>query len=290
MTKTYSNKSNAARAAAKVPGATIARIETAAGCQYAVVQPVIGETVYAMPGDGVDGPGQDDVPVLQIADGTFVNKDEALDAVAFLNTEDSAKDVDCAVAPAPGGYVVATVEQDDCSEAAVNARNAARARLRDAEVEAAFQAEKARYVDEKAATRAQNAVTAKATRKRTNVFPGVQVGGPVQDAPKAVRAKATVRATTAKAARVPGTPVVRTAGVRVAVQMAAEQGVMPMAPDFSASTHTPYRKKLASLVALIEARDLTAIRAFQINPTSTSPKALARYRDLATTALEAQAA
>ena len=50
MTKTYTTKSNAARAAAKVPGAFVQQVETAAGYQFAVVQPVIGETVYPVPG------------------------------------------------------------------------------------------------------------------------------------------------------------------------------------------------------------------------------------------------
>ena len=69
----------------------------------------------------------------------------------------------------------------------------------------------------------------------------------------------------------------------------ALQGVIPEPPDFTANTHKSWRKKLEALTALVEARDLTGLRAFQVNPISTSPKALARYRDCAVAAIEAQA-
>jgi hypothetical protein len=39
---------------------------------------------------------------------------------------------------------------------------------------------------------------------------------------------------------------------------------------------------------LAKAGDLNGLRAFQINPVSTSPKAIARYRDLCIMALEAR--
>jgi hypothetical protein len=41
---------------------------------------------------------------------------------------------------------------------------------------------------------------------------------------------------------------------------------------------------------MAEAGDLKGLRAFAINPISTSPKAIARYRDLAVIALAARAA
>lgn len=63
---------------------------------------------------------------------------------------------------------------------------------------------------------------------------------------------------------------------------------MPAAPDFSAATHVRFLKKHAELVALVEAGDLKGLRGYQINPISSSPKALAKYRDLAIIALEAQ--
>lgn len=79
-------------------------------------------------------------------------------------------------------------------------------------------------------------------------------------------------------------------GKRSAALEAAQNGVLPAAPDFSANTHKPFRKKLAALIALVEASDIEGLRAFPINPISSSPKALAKYRDLAVTALEARAA
>jgi hypothetical protein len=72
---------------------------------------------------------------------------------------------------------------------------------------------------------------------------------------------------------------------------AAEKGAQPPPPDFTAETHKPYRKRLAALVALVEAGDLAGLEAAELPPPrSTSPKALHRYRDLAATALKAQAA
>lgn len=70
---------------------------------------------------------------------------------------------------------------------------------------------------------------------------------------------------------------------------AAAKGKLPAAPDFSAATHAPYRKKLAALVELAKAGDAKGLKAVAINPTSSSPKALARYRDLCLVALAARA-
>ena len=66
-------------------------------------------------------------------------------------------------------------------------------------------------------------------------------------------------------------------------------GALPIAPDFSAATHARYRSKLAALVALAEAGDVAGLKAFAINPVSTSPKAMARYRNRAVLAIEARA-
>lgn len=79
-------------------------------------------------------------------------------------------------------------------------------------------------------------------------------------------------------------------GKRAAAQAAAEAGNLPPAPDFSAPTHARFRAKLATIVAAAEAGDIAALKAFEINPISSSPKAMAKYRDLAVTALEARAA
>jgi hypothetical protein len=72
-----------------------------------------------------------------------------------------------------------------------------------------------------------------------------------------------------------------------AMMEAARQGTLPAAPDFSAETHKRWRPKLATLTELVAARDLEGLRNFVIKPISTSPKALARYRDAAVAAIEA---
>jgi hypothetical protein len=69
---------------------------------------------------------------------------------------------------------------------------------------------------------------------------------------------------------------------------AALRGELPPPPDFSAPTHARFRNKLAAVIALAEAGDLDGLRAFQINPISSSPKAIKRYRDLCIMALEAR--
>ena len=68
----------------------------------------------------------------------------------------------------------------------------------------------------------------------------------------------------------------------------ARQGELPHPPDFSALTHARFRAKLEGLIALAERGDAEALRAVTINPVSSSPKALARYRDICITAIEAR--
>jgi hypothetical protein len=72
------------------------------------------------------------------------------------------------------------------------------------------------------------------------------------------------------------------------VEAKARQGELPPPPDFSAPTHARFRAKLAALVELAGKADATGLRAIPINPFSSSPKALARYRDLAVLAIEAR--
>jgi hypothetical protein len=79
-------------------------------------------------------------------------------------------------------------------------------------------------------------------------------------------------------------------GKRAAILAAAEAGELPAAPDFSAETHKRFRGKLAEVIALVEAGDIAGLEAYQINPVSSSPKAIAKYRDLAVIALKARAA
>ncbi|WP_435258221.1 hypothetical protein ACSBLW_00070 [Thioclava sp. FR2] len=68
----------------------------------------------------------------------------------------------------------------------------------------------------------------------------------------------------------------------------AREGELPPPPDFSAATHARFRAKLAALVEMAGKADATGLRAIPINPVSSSPKALARYRDLAVLAIEAR--
>lgn len=62
---------------------------------------------------------------------------------------------------------------------------------------------------------------------------------------------------------------------------ATDERGCPIAPDFSAATHAPHRKKLVRLIELFDNGDIAGLRSVQINPTSTSPRALLRYRDAA---------
>ena len=72
------------------------------------------------------------------------------------------------------------------------------------------------------------------------------------------------------------------------IEAKARQGELPPPPDFSAPTHARFRAKLAALVELAGKADASGLRAIPINPVSSSPKALARYRDLAVLAIEAR--
>ncbi|WP_075657379.1 hypothetical protein [Pseudochrobactrum sp. B5] len=65
---------------------------------------------------------------------------------------------------------------------------------------------------------------------------------------------------------------------------------MPAVPDFSAPTHARFRNKLGEIVALAKAGDIKGLKAMEINPVSTSPKAMARFRDLCIIALNARKA
>jgi len=82
----------------------------------------------------------------------------------------------------------------------------------------------------------------------------------------------------------------RPLGKRAQIEADARAGKLPAPPDFSAATHARFRNKLASVVELAKAGDLKGLQAFQINPVSSSPKAIARYRDLCIVALETRAA
>ena len=87
----------------------------------------------------------------------------------------------------------------------------------------------------------------------------------------------------------PKAAIARVIGKRQAILDLAQTGALPEAPDFSKPTHARFRAKLAQIVALAEAGDIAGLQAFEINPVSSSPKALARYRDLRVIAITARA-
>ena len=78
-------------------------------------------------------------------------------------------------------------------------------------------------------------------------------------------------------------------GKRQAFRDQAQSGALPQPPDFFKPTHARFRAKLAQVIALAEAGDIAALQAFEINPVSSSPKAMARYRDLCVIAITARA-
>jgi hypothetical protein len=92
-----------------------------------------------------------------------------------------------------------------------------------------------------------------------------------------------------KAAGKPEAAKARPLGKRAAIEAAAHDGKLPAPPDFSAETHKRFRNKLQNVIDLAKAGDLKGLRAFEINPVSSSPKAIARYRDLCVIALESRA-
>jgi hypothetical protein len=77
-------------------------------------------------------------------------------------------------------------------------------------------------------------------------------------------------------------------GKRQAIRDQAQTGALPQPPDFSKPTHARFRTKLAQVVTLAEAGDIAALQAIEINPVSSSPKAMARYRDLCVIAIAAR--
>jgi hypothetical protein len=80
------------------------------------------------------------------------------------------------------------------------------------------------------------------------------------------------------------------AGKRAAVLADAQAGKLPPPPDFTAPTHARYRDAAKALVEMAKAGDIEGLKAVVIKPYSSSPKAMAKYRDLAVIALEARRA
>jgi hypothetical protein len=113
--------------------------------------------------------------------------------------------------------------------------------------------------------------------------------GTTKQSPQAAKADATPKER--KGRKPAGKPdsATRPLGKRAAIEAAAREGKLPEPPDFSAETHKRFRNKLQTVIHLAKAGDLKALRVFEINPVSSSPKAIARYRDLCVIALEARA-
>jgi hypothetical protein len=60
----------------------------------------------------------------------------------------------------------------------------------------------------------------------------------------------------------------------------AQSGVLPPVPNFKAETHKRFHPKLAEVVALVEAGDAEALRAYTYAGfVSSSPRAILKYRD-----------
>ena len=88
----------------------------------------------------------------------------------------------------------------------------------------------------------------------------------------------------------PKAAIIPVIGKRRAILDKAQAGSLPTAPDFSKPTHARFRAKLAQIAALAEAGDIAGLQEFEINPVSSSPKSMARYRDLCVIAITARSA
>lgn len=132
---------------------------------------------------------------------------------------------------------------------------------------------------------------AKKNGASTKRAPAAKIGKKAAKETKVAKAKAVKALKPAKAAKPAKAKAVRVpGGARGAIIEAAKRGEMPTPPDFSANTHKPHRKRLDYVIALAKAGDVKGLKEFKINPTSTSPKAIDRYRNLAVMALEAKKA
>lgn len=88
---------------------------------------------------------------------------------------------------------------------------------------------------------------------------------------KAPKAEKPAKAPTAAAAPAAD----KALGKRAQIAADAEAGIIPAKPDFSAPTHARFRKQLDEIAALVEKGDINALKAYPINPVSSSPKAMA---------------
>lgn len=124
---------------------------------------------------------------------------------------------------------------------------------------------------------------AKPARKPAKVAPKAKA-----PAKKAAAVKAAPKAPQKAAAKPPKNakgqePQFRGTWSNMAAQ--AAKGIIPPAPDFSAETHRPFRGKMERVITLAEAGDLKGLKAFPIEPKSSSRTMIAKYRDLCVQAL-----
>jgi len=230
----------------------------------------------------------------------------------------SCKAEDFTVEPVEGGFVIRMTVRDDAGQAF--------ARYHDFEyavpgIEPAAEAEQEMSADERlahadeviahadATIAANEAALAEAASIASSpaeapegelVLPeGFRLGrakpapAPAAVAPKARKSRAPAapkaRKSSAPAAPAPKAPHAGP-GKFAAFREAAERGELPPVPDFSADLHKRNRGRLAQLVSMAEAGDVTGLEAFPIVPNCTSPKAMDRYRNLCVIALKARAA
>lgn len=137
-----------------------------------------------------------------------------------------------------------------------------------------------------AAASTEKATTAKA--KPAKAPKAAKVAKPAAAKPAAKDAKA-IKAPKAKIVAKAAEPAKAAAIPAKAKVNPPVTGKLPEPPDFSAKTHERFRGKLAKLVEMAVAGDIAGLKAMQINPCSTSPKALDRYRNRCVEALEARA-
>ncbi|RVQ23040.1 hypothetical protein [Sinorhizobium meliloti] len=115
------------------------------------------------------------------------------------------------------------------------------------------------------------------------------ISGQPAKAPTAPRVEKPAKEMPAKEPKAAAAPAAeKVLGKRAQIAADAEAGIIPAKPDFSAPTHARFRKKLDEIAALVEKGDVKALKTYPINPVSSSPKAMDKYRNLAVIALEAQ--
>lgn len=116
-------------------------------------------------------------------------------------------------------------------------------------------------------------------------LPGPPVGGTRYD--PADGADAAEAARPAKAARAKKA---KSLGKRAQVEVDAAAGKLPPLPSFGGQDKARYAKQVEELGALTAKKDIKGLNALEIPTYSSCRRAMAKYRDLAVIALQAQAA